>query len=1315
MKMQMNKIFFYKFLLVIVLLAVNFNAEAQRRIRFQNFTISNGLSQSSVNAMMQDEKGFIWIGTQDGLNKFDGYTFKVFRNQQNNSATLSNNFIQSICDDGNGNLWIGTDGGGLNIFNKATEKVVRVNLGPDFRFIYGMARCGNDIFVSSENGGIKQVDIKSRIGKLIVSEKELGTGYIQSLYVEKNKYLWIGTGDNGLFVYDLKSKAIHSFKQGENYTNPLADDIIWSITGNGKGDIWVSTNAGLFKIWGSFGAYSHDRLTHIQGNKGSISSNSVRTVFISRTDNIYVGTSGRGFTVISPTPNGRYTYSHHSASEYIPNSLVENNVTSFLEDASGCIWVGTANGISRYDPGKQFFGHISAFYNEPFSLDDKQVWSMLETGDGSYYVGTRGGLNLVSPLTETVLHFKHQGQNRTAANDNSIFSLHLDENSQLWVGAIDGFFKVNIRNGFNVSFEPVPFKPDFDKYGDNRVYRIVEDEDGLMWLATKQGLSIVNRKTKKFWFFNGKNNNDVPIKLSASPIIRCVFIDSKNNKWVSSDDGMLYKITSSVKNDNLVVESFSKYNLFKTKKSNDQIMITSMWEDKRGKIWMGTFGAGLLEYDPHTSKCNFYTEDQGLSNNVVYGVLGDDEGNLWMSTNKGLSKYDPKEKLFRNYEEKDGVQSNEFNTGAYYKNSFGELMFGGINGYNIFNPSSVKINALKPLVAITDISLFNTPLVPGQQDSPLQESATYQNEVFLTHRQNNLTIHYSALHFSNTENNRYKYILEGADEIFNEVGNTRSAHYTKLASGDYLFKVYAYNSDGVMCENPATIAIHIAPPFWATWWFRTIAVLMLLALIYGIWQVRMYTIKSHRLNLAKEVRERTQEVMLQAQKIEEQNKLLEAEKEKVENLLMNVLPKDTAEELKTRGKASARSYRQVTVMFTDFKGFTRQAEKMRPADLVERLDSYFIEFDEIIQKFGLEKIKTIGDSYMCAGGLPIRNKSNPIDTVLGALEIQNCMRRMNAVFSSKNEDPWELRIGINTGEVIAGVIGIKRFAYDIWGSTVNVASRLETSCEPGMINVSGSTFAEIEPFFECTYRGKIATKNTGEIDMYYVHRIKPGLSIDEEGIYPNEKFKKYVDLHLFSSINYKKAERHIMKVLKDRLPDNLYYHGIHHTYDVVEAVERIALLEGITGEEMFVLKSAATYHDAGFVEQYAKNEPIGIRMAKEILPLYGYTAEQVDEVEKLIYATIIPHNPQSHLQEIICDADLDYLGRDDFHQIAETLRMELSERNIVGNKRQWDEMQIKFLTMHKYFTKSAIKMRQVKKEKHIEEIKARLLEKYDDE
>jgi class 3 adenylate cyclase len=589
----------------------------------------------------------------------------------------------------------------------------------------------------------------------------------------------------------------------------------------------------------------------------------------------------------------------------------------------------------------------------------------------------------------------------------------------------------------------------------------------------------------------------------------------------------------------------------------------------------------------------------------------------------------------------------------------------------------------------------------------LSKHISVTSEITLSHKQNNVTIRFSALHFSNPENNQYKYIMEGNDENFNYLSNSREAHYTNLAPGDYTFKVYGCNSDGVWSEEPATLIIHVTPPFWATWWFRTMAVVLVLLLGFGFNQARIWRIKKQRLYLAKEVRERTREVIFQKEQIESQKTLLEEEKNKVEKLLLNILPEETAEELKSKGKASARSYRQVSIMFTDFVGFTRIAETMRPSDLVAKLDAYFTSFDEIIAKYNIEKIKTIGDAYMCAAGVPIRSRSNPIDTTLAALHIQRYMREIHAKYPGEH---WELRIGINTGEIIAGVVGTKRFAYDIWGNAVNVAQRMETAGEAFKVNVSGATFAEIEPYFEFAYRGKIAAKNKGEVDMYYVEGIKPELSIDGLGIEPNEKFWKYVDLYLYSSINYKKAERHIMKILHEKLPDNLYYHGIHHTYDVIQAAERLALMEGITDEQMFTLKSAATYHDAGFVEQYAKNEPVGIRMAEEILPKYGYVPEQVEEVAKLIRATIIPHDPQSHLEQIICDADLDYLGRDDFHAISDTLKMELKERGIIKGDREWDELQIKFLNMHKYFTASAISMRQPKKDKHLQDIHKRLEE-----
>lgn len=345
---------------------------------------------------------------------------------------------------------------------------------------------------------------------------------------------------------------------------------------------------------------------------------------------------------------------------------------------------------------------------------------------------------------------------------------------------------------------------------------------------------------------------------------------------------------------------------------------------------------------------------------------------------------------------------------------------------------------------------------------------------------------------------------------------------------------------------------------------------------------------------------------------------------------------------------------------------------------------------------------------MCAGGVPVRNNTNPIDTCLAAVQIQHYMTQRKNDAIANGSEYWELRLGINTGEVTAGVIGSERLAYDVWGATVNQAQRMEMLGAPGKVTISGATFELIEPYFDCTFKGKAQTKSRGLIDMYEVNRIKPELSENGEGIYPNKRFKEIVNLHLYSSINYYKAERYIMKLLDQQLSPKLHYHSVGHSKDVVNAVERIALLENVTDEALFLLKSAANYHDAGFIEQYDANEPVGARLAGEILPRFGYTQADINVIQELIYATRIPHDPQNHLQEILCDADLDYLGRDDFHEIADNLRRELKEHGKIQSDRQWDEIQVGFLKMHKYFTKTAIETRREKKMKHLKEVQERL-------
>jgi predicted metal-dependent HD superfamily phosphohydrolase len=275
---------------------------------------------------------------------------------------------------------------------------------------------------------------------------------------------------------------------------------------------------------------------------------------------------------------------------------------------------------------------------------------------------------------------------------------------------------------------------------------------------------------------------------------------------------------------------------------------------------------------------------------------------------------------------------------------------------------------------------------------------------------------------------------------------------------------------------------------------------------------------------------------------------------------------------------------------------------------------------------------------------------------------------------------------------------------------VNIAARLESSGEEGKVNISNRTYEYVKEFFVCERRGKVRAKNKGEIDMFFVERIKPELSSDKEGIEPNEEFLKRLNTILVEKFNYKKSEQHIIKLLKDNLPQDLYYHGLHHTLDVANAAEKIALSEGVEGEDLFLLKTAALFHDAGFTRAYSKNETIGVMLASQHLPQFGYNEKQVETISSIIMATEIPQSPKTHLEEIMCDADLDYLGRDDFHEISNHLKMELMARGIVKGDRHWDEIQVSFLEKHHYFTKFSRENREPHKQQRLVEIKWRLIE-----
>lgn len=432
----------------------------------------------------------------------------------------------------------------------------------------------------------------------------------------------------------------------------------------------------------------------------------------------------------------------------------------------------------------------------------------------------------------------------------------------------------------------------------------------------------------------------------------------------------------------------------------------------------------------------------------------------------------------------------------------------------------------------------------------------------------------------------------------------------------------------------------------------------------------------------------------------DKNREIIDQKEKAEHLVSNLLPKQTAEELQSTGKVSSRRFRMVTVLFSDIHGFTKIVEQMNPEDLIDELDKFFMHFDSVVEKYNIEKIKTVGDAYMCAGGIPNKNRTNPIEVILAAMEIQQYMKNMKINSKAGKKAIWGLRIGVHTGPVIAGVVGTKKVSYDIWGDTVNTASRMESSGSVSEINISAMTYMLVRNFFICEYRGRMPVKYKGNIDMYFVKGFKPNMSSDLKGLVPNQHF-----ITQFQMLRYDDLEEAILTKLENELPKNLYYHNLKHTIDVITEVEIIGRKEGINRTEMLILKTAALFHDTGFILSYNDHEECGVKMARNILPKYFYSEEQIDQVANLILNTKFPPQPKNKLEMIICDADLDYLGRTDFIPVSGNLYRELKEHGRIKSIDEWNRLQIKFIENHQYYTETARNMRNVNKIRQLDKLR----------
>ncbi|HLN56812.1 MAG TPA: adenylate/guanylate cyclase domain-containing protein [Bacteroidales bacterium] len=564
-------------------------------------------------------------------------------------------------------------------------------------------------------------------------------------------------------------------------------------------------------------------------------------------------------------------------------------------------------------------------------------------------------------------------------------------------------------------------------------------------------------------------------------------------------------------------------------------------------------------------------------------------------------------------------------------------------------------------------------VLPGQSTDTIYPDRDPLKKIEISHKRNNVVFQLSENHGA-----QYRFFMEGFDQSPASWRKSGLKEYTNLPAGKFIFQSEAKDSQGAIIAFP-DIELHVLHP----WYFTDIAFILyfiLLSLIvWAIYEEINLNFAHRQYMLEQIINKRTEDLII--------------EKEKSEALLANVLPKNTASEIMAKGKATKIKYNFVTVLFSDIQGFTKIAEEMNPEVLIDELDKFFFYFDSVVEKYGIEKIKTIGDAYMCAGGIPEKNRTNPVEVILAALEMKSYMTRLKETSELQGMKFWDIRIGIHTGTVVAGVVGQKKLSYDIWGDTVNTASRMESSGEAGKINISGTTYEFVREFFNCEYRGKMPVKYKGELEMYFVNGIVPELC-NEKGE-PNRKFITRMQM-----IKLLDIEEAVIKIFDEEASPNLYFHNSALVRNVTNLAELLATSEKLPEEDFIYLKIAAIFLFAGYIYDYEKPMEESVNLLTGMLPRYGFGNEDAAKAVSLIRNSY-NNNYESLSDRILHDARFDYIGRVDYVRLTEKLQREMTEYGKHPEGRSWVQQQKKMIREHDFLTNTARLLRTVKPEEQI--------------
>jgi len=815
-----------------------------KNIRFEHLSLEEGLSQSVVNVITQDSTGFLWVGTDDGLNRFDGYTFKVYKPNADDPQSLSDRTITDIVEDQQGNLWIGTRQGGLNRYDPITGKFTQYlhDRNNDTSITGGQVTelCldKNGLWVGTNNG-LDFLDFQTttftHYRDSPDSSIQLGSNFITALYLDTNDNLWIGTVDTGLNLLNKKDGTITSYKYNKNREETLSHNRVLSIAERSNGEIWVGTANGLNRF--NISDQTFTRFTNDQDRPESLAGGIINSLFADRSGTLWVGTNN-GLDRYDLQTN---SFIHHQHQPSVSGSLSHDEVYSIFEDASGVLWIGTlGGGLNKYNRQQDRFAYYRNIPDDPASLSSNFIFSILADQKNSVWVGTvNEGLNHFDLLSEESKIFKHAPQEPASISSNNIISLFKDGNGVLWVGTGSALDRYNPTTDSFLHFEP----PETGVNETTRfaVFAIYEDSSGVLWVGSNRGLLLFDRKKNTFSEYLSDDSKREDFSANK---INAILEDDRGNLWVGTFDDGLKRINK----ERDEITDFRHDPANPATLSNNSVMC--LFKDSTGTLWVGTHGGGLSRYNPGTGTFTHFTENEGLPNNVIYGILEDDKGNLWLSTNFGLSRFTPETVGFRNFTASDGLQSNEFNLNAYARDPSGVMYFGGINGLNVFIPHTITANPIAPGIALTSVTLDGMPLLSNQ-------TIEHLDAMVLEWPQDSFEFEFTSFSFEQPSKNQYSYMLEGFDSNWINIGNQRNGRYTNLPGGTYTLHLRGSNSDGVWDEQGIAVQVVVVPPFWETWWFGSLMLITFVITVAGGLRWRVMNIERQNRELERLVQKRT--------------------------------------------------------------------------------------------------------------------------------------------------------------------------------------------------------------------------------------------------------------------------------------------------------------------------------------------------------------------------------------------------------------------------------------------------------------------------